>query len=121
MLDGADDTVHVNWDLAHDCGTESVSACPTGALYVFGRMMTVAEVLEEVEQDGAFYDESGGGITLSGGECLLRPEFSAALLAGAHERGCTTAIETAGNVPWDNMARVLPHVEVMMHRPQGHR
>ena len=110
-----DDTIGVNWELAHDCGAESAAVCPTGALYVFGRMMTVTEVLDEVEQDGTFYEESGGGITLRGGECLLQPELCTALLAGARQRGFTTAIETAGNVPWDNMAAVLTHVDVMLH------
>ncbi|HYB37130.1 MAG TPA: glycyl-radical enzyme activating protein [Mycobacterium sp.] len=126
VLDGPDDRVHVNWDLASECGEETTSVCPTGALYIFGQEMTVEEVLKEVEQDSPFYDESGGGITLSGGECLLQPDFSAALLAGAHERGINTAIETAGNVPWAFMDKVLPHVDVMLHDhklidPQRHR
>ena len=82
---------------------------------MFGKHMSVDEVLDEVEQDSAFYRESGGGITLSGGECLLQPDFSAAVLAEAHRRGINTAIETAGNVPWDFMAKVLPHVDVMLH------
>jgi pyruvate formate lyase activating enzyme len=77
--------------------------------------MTVEQVLDEVEQDSTFYRESGGGITLSGGECLLQPDFSAALLAGAHERGINTAIETAGNVPWAFMEMVLQHVDVVLH------
>jgi len=77
--------------------------------------MTVNQVLDEVEQDTSFYHESGGGITVSGGECLLQPEFTAALLAAAHERGFNTAIETAGNVPWRFMEHVLPHVDVMLH------
>jgi pyruvate formate lyase activating enzyme len=77
--------------------------------------MTVDEVLAEVEQDSAFYQESGGGITASGGECLLQPDFTAALLAGAHERGINTAIETAGNVPWAFMEKVLPHVDTVLH------
>ena len=115
VVDGADDKVHINWDLAGDCDKETVSLCPTGALNLFGREMTVAEVLDEVEQDSSFYRESGGGITLSGGECLLQPDFSAALLAGAHQRGINTAIETAGNVPWRFMEQVLPHVDVMLH------
>jgi pyruvate formate lyase activating enzyme len=110
-----DDKVRVNWDLAHDCGEETVSLCPSGALSLFGRRMTVDEVLEEVEQDSTFYRESGGGITLSGGECLLQPDFSAALLSEARNRGISTAIETAGNVPWEFMVRVLPHVDVMLH------
>jgi pyruvate formate lyase activating enzyme len=115
VVDGPDDKIRINWDLAHECGEETTSLCPTGALYLFGTHMTVDEVMEEVEQDSAFYRESGGGITLSGGECLLQPDFSAALLAEARNRGVTTAIETAGNVPWEFMAKVLPHVDTMLH------
>jgi pyruvate formate lyase activating enzyme len=115
VLDGPDDRVHINWDLASECGTECAALCPTEALYLFGQEMTVEQVLDEVEQDGAFYRESGGGITLSGGECLLQPEFAAALLAEAHKRGLNTAIETAGNVPWEFMALVLPHVDTVLH------
>lgn len=115
VVDGPDDRVQINWDLASECGEETVAVCPTGALYLFGQHMTVDQVLDEVEQDSTFYRESGGGITLSGGECLLQPDFSAAVLAGAHERGMTTAIETAGNVPWEFMAKVLPHVDTMLH------
>jgi len=115
VIDGADDKVHVNWDLAGECDQETISLCPTRALNLFGQEMTVDEVLDEVEQDSTFYRESGGGITLSGGECLLQPDFSAALLAGAHQRGINTAIETAGNVPWRFMEKVLPHVDLMLH------
>jgi pyruvate formate lyase activating enzyme len=115
VIDGPDDKVHVNWDLAGECDHETISLCPTKALHLFGQEMTVDEVLDEVEQDSAFYRESGGGITLSGGECLLQPDFSAALLAGAHQRGINTAIETAGNVPWRFMEKVLPHVDLMLH------
>ncbi len=115
VLDGQDDRVRVNWDLASECGEETTSVCPTGALYLFGHEMNVDQVLNEVEQDGAFYSESGGGITLSGGECLLQPDFSAAILAEAHRRGINTAIETAGNVPWAYMEKVLPHADTVLH------
>ncbi|HTX53654.1 MAG TPA: glycyl-radical enzyme activating protein, partial [Candidatus Baltobacteraceae bacterium] len=106
--------VRINWDLCTNCG-KCVPACPPQALSLFGHEMTVDEVLAEVEQDSAFYQESGGGITVSGGECLLHPDFTAALLAGAHERGINTAIETAGNVPWAFMEKVLPHVDTVLH------
>lgn len=112
--DGTDDKVLINWDLCTSCG-KCVFVCPTNALYLFGQEMTVDEVLDEVEQDSAFYRESGGGITASGGECLLQPDFMAALFAGAHERGINTAIETAGNVPWSNFEKVLPHVDTVLH------
>ncbi|MFZ5570260.1 MAG: glycyl-radical enzyme activating protein [Thermodesulfobacteriota bacterium] len=112
--DRPDDKVRINWDLCTNCG-KCVDVCPTNALYLFGRKMTVDQVLDEVEQDSAFYRESGGGMTLSGGECQLQADFAAALLAGAHERGINTAIETASNVPWEFMAKVLPHVDTVLH------
>ncbi len=110
----SDGRVRVNWDLCTNCG-KCVPICPTNALSTFGKEMTVEEVIAEVEQDASFYRESGGGITLSGGECLLQPDFAAGLLSEAHRRGINTAIETACNVPWRNIEQVLPHVDVMLH------
>jgi len=115
LVEGDDEKVRVNWDLATDCDEALVSLCPTGALEMFGKPMTVDDVLDEVEKDSSFYRNTGGGITLSGGECLLQPDFSAALLKGAHERGINTAIETACNVPWAFLEKVLPHVDTMLH------
>jgi pyruvate formate lyase activating enzyme len=77
--------------------------------------MTVDQVLDEAEKDASFYRNTGGGITVSGGECLLQPDFTAALLKGAHDRGFNTAIETACNVPWRFVEKVLPHVDTMLH------
>lgn len=114
QIDASDGKVRVNWDLCRNCG-ECAVVCPSGALYTLGQSMTVTEVLAEVEQDSGFYSQSGGGITLSGGECLMQPEFCAALLQEAHARGINTAIETAGNVPWKFMAQVLPYVDTMLH------
>lgn len=114
QVDASDEKVRVNWDLCCNCGM-CVAVCPSRALYTLGQTMTVDEVLAEVEQDGGFYEESGGGITLSGGECLMQPEFSSALLKEARARGINTAIETAGNVPWKFMAQVLPYVDTMLH------
>jgi pyruvate formate lyase activating enzyme len=121
----SDGKVRVNWDLCTNCG-KCVPVCPSNALYEFGHDMTVAEVLDEVEQDASFYAQSGGGITLSGGECTLQPEFSAALLAEAHRRGINTAIETAGNVPWEFFRQVIEHADTVMHDhkltdPERHR
>ena len=81
----SDGKVRVNWDLCTNCG-KCVPICPPQALSLFGQVMTVDQVLEEVEQDGTFYRESGGGITVSGGECQLQTDFTAALLQEAHKR-----------------------------------
>jgi pyruvate formate lyase activating enzyme len=115
VVDGPDDKVKINWDLAEDVGEELTALCPTEALEMFGKTMTVEEVLDEVERDASFYRQSGGGMTISGGECQLQPDFCVALLEGAHERGMNTAIETASNVPWKFMERILPHVDTVLH------
>jgi glycyl-radical enzyme activating protein len=115
VVGGDEDPVKVNWDLVTGCDENTVSLCPTQALSMYGKRMTVDEVLDEVERDASFYRSSGGGITLSGGECLLQPDFCAALLDGAHKRGFNTAIETACNVPWAFVEKVLPHVDTMLH------
>jgi pyruvate formate lyase activating enzyme len=122
---GDDPKVHINWDLCTNCG-KCVPACPSQALYLFGQPMTVEEILSEVEQDSSFYRDSGGGLTLSGGECQLQADFAAALLEAAHARGFNTAIETAFNVPWANVEKVLRHVDVCLHDhkltdPQRHK
>ena len=116
VVEGAvDDKVKVNWDLAMDIDEATVALCPTKALDMYGKRMTVEEVLQEVEKDDSFYRSTGGGMTLSGGECQLQPDFAAALLKGAHERGFNTAIETAFNVPWSFCEKVLPHVDTVLH------
>lgn len=115
VVGGANDKIDVNWDLASDCDKALASQCPTDALYMFGDTMTVDEVLDEVEKDASFYRNTGGGMTLSGGECVLQPDFAEALLKGAHERGINTAIETAGNYPWRFMEQVLPYVDTVLH------
>lgn len=82
------------------CG-RCAEVCPTGALSVAGKRMSVDEVMEEVMRDFDLYRESGGGITLSGGEPLYQSEFSIALLRAAKEAGLTTCIETCGHVSTD--------------------
>jgi pyruvate formate lyase activating enzyme len=126
VVDGPDDKIRVNWDLATDCDEETASLCPTSALYMFGQEKTVEEVIEEVAKDESFYRNTGGGMTLSGGECLLQPDFAAALLEEAHNNGFNTAIETACNVPWAFVEKVLPHLDTMLHdhkltNPERHK
>jgi pyruvate formate lyase activating enzyme len=77
------------------CGA-CVEACPAGARQLAGREMTVAAVVDEVLRDRVFYEESGGGVTFSGGEPLAQPEFLAGLLAGCRAAGIHTAVDTCG-------------------------
>lgn len=71
-----------------------------------GRDVTVREMIELVEKDRPYYYRSGGGMTLSGGECLCQPEFARDLLRAAKERGINTAIESMACVPWKNIEMV---------------
>lgn len=77
------------------CGA-CAEACWSGAIKMDGRRMTVAQVMAEVRKDMPFYRNSGGGMTLSGGEALMQPRFSRALLQAARAEGIHTAIETTG-------------------------
>jgi len=71
-------------------------ACPTGARQLVGRSYSVDEVLDAVERDRPFYDESGGGVTFSGGEPLQQARFLLACLEAARRRGLHTAVDTSG-------------------------
>lgn len=73
-----------------------VDACPTGARQMIGREMTVAEVMDTVLKDRIFYEDSGGGVTLSGGEPLMQPRFLTALAESLHDAGIHVALDTTG-------------------------
>ena len=78
---------------------------------IMGRDVTVAELMEIIERDRIYYRRSGGGVTLSGGECLAQPDFSAALLRACHERGINTAIESTGFAEFDKISKLLPYLD----------
>ena len=88
------------------CG-RCMDYCPTEALKLAGREMSVSEVLTEVLKDEPFYRNSGGGLTLSGGEPLARFEFTSALLEAAKQAKLHTAIETSGFAPWEHIKALL--------------
>jgi pyruvate formate lyase activating enzyme len=83
-------------------------------LELSGQEVTVAQVMKEVLADRAFYENSGGGVTLSGGEPLMQPEFAKEILARSKAEGIHTAIETAGYYRWDRLADLLPLIDLVM-------
>ena len=89
--------------LCTGCGA-CADACPAAALTTCGREMTVAEVIAEVEKDRPFYETSEGGMTVSGGEPLMQPEFTVALLEAARDAGLHTALDTSGYGERDALA-----------------
>lgn len=91
--------------------TEIAKACPSGALSVKGRNMTVAEVMEEVVKDIPFYKKSNGGVTASGGDPLLQAGFVEQLFKACQEKNLHTIIETSGYAPWESLERILPYTD----------
>lgn len=91
-----------------------VHACPSGAESAYGSSMSVAEVLAKVEQDDVFYNRSGGGITLSGGEALLQHDFALALLREAKHRHINTCIETCGYYPYEHLREACRYLDKLI-------
>ena len=88
--------------------------CPTGAKELLGRSRTVDDLVAEVERDRAFYEESGGGVTVSGGECLLRQDFLCAFLEACRAQGLSTAVETTLALPLADPARLVAACDVLL-------
>ena len=86
----------------------------TDGVETVGRVATVGEVMEEVEKDILFFDESGGGVTFSGGEPLRQPEFLLALLRACKEKDIHTALDTSGFAPRDVWISVVDAVDLVL-------
>lgn len=96
------------------CGA-CAEICPAGARKLYGRLCTADEIMEEVRRDRAFYECSGGGVTFSGGECMLQTDFLKMLLHECKECGIHTAVDTAGAVPWEGFERILPDTDLFLY------
>ena len=88
--------------------------CPTTALTVCGEEKSVEEIMATVLRDKPFYDRSGGGITLSGGEPFMNPTLAQALFEASHQAGIHTAVETCLHVPWKYIEPALPFVDLFL-------
>lgn len=95
------------------CGA-CVSACPVATLKIAGTRMSVAEVLAEIEKDSIYYNESGGGVTLSGGEPLFQYEFTTEILRECKARGIHTCVETSGFMSEERFRAVQPLVDLFL-------
>ena len=93
---------------------ENVSNCPTGALKQVGKDYTVEELMEQIRKDRDFYG-CDGGVTFSGGECLMQAEFVAEMLKRAKGEGLTTAVDTCGFVPWKSIEKTIPFCDTYLY------
>ena len=103
--------------LAGECDVcaACADACPSGATEIIGRDWSVSKVMAAVRRDVAFYDQSGGGVTFSGGEPLLQADFLAALLLACSAEGIRTTLDTCGHAPADDVERVVPLADAVLY------
>ena len=97
-----------------DCGA-CARACKATALYMCGTDRTVDEVMHRIDRDSPFYEESGGGVTISGGECLWQSDFTLELLKRCKEKGIHTAVDTTGYAKWEIIESVLPYTDLFLY------
>lgn len=93
---------------------ENTELCPAEALCASGRDVTCDELFAEVMRDRDFYGEDGG-VTFSGGECLLQADFVSEMLERFKESGITTAVDTAGYVPYESIGKTLPYTDYYLY------
>lgn len=109
-----DSSIEIDRSKCDLCG-ECVKVCTSEALSIIGKWFTVEQMLTEIERDLIFYDESRGGITLSGGEPLAQADFLEALTLACKSRGISIVIETSGYASWASTQRVVRHADLILY------
>ena len=110
---GKDQPVSIDFALCDGCGN-CVPACIPNALVMMGEEKTASEIVEIVKRDLPFYLRSGGGVTLSGGEPLAQPVFTAEILRLCKDAGIHTAIQTCGYATQADIDKVLPALDLVI-------
>ncbi len=88
--------------------------CPMNALHITGAIKTIPELMKVIHEDDAFYQQSGGGVTLSGGECTSQPDAALALLKACKADGINTAIETCGHSRMDRLMEMADYIDLFL-------
>ena len=98
---------------------KTAEECPTGAVEIYGREYGVEELVEILLRDEPFFKNSGGGVTLSGGECLAQPDFCIALAKLLHERGISVYVDTCGYVKREIFEKMIPYTDKFLYDIQA--
>ena len=112
-IDEANGRYATDFSRCRACGA-CVARCPSGARELVGRRVTPDELVREIERDLVFFDESGGGVTFSGGEPLMQPDFLESMLVACRERALHTAVDTCGMADARTAERVLPLADLVL-------
>lgn len=105
----------IDRDRCTACGAcTEPGVCLTNTRKIEGKAMTVREVMEKVYSDYNVYKNSGGGLTISGGDCEVQPEFTVALLEAAHDQTINTCVEITGAFPWEIVKMVTDHADYIL-------
>ena len=94
---------------------KTAESCPVNAIEVYGREYELDELVEILLQDEAFFKNSGGGVTLSGGECLAQPDFAVALSRKLYDRGSSVYIDTCGYVKREIFEKIIPYTDKFLY------
>jgi pyruvate formate lyase activating enzyme len=108
------DGMHINRETCDVCGI-CVKACPAGALEVIGQRRTVKEVVEIALRDKVFYEKSGGGVTLSGGEPSMQPKFSMAVMQTLSREKIHIAFDTCGGISWSKLLPLVALADLVLY------
>jgi pyruvate formate lyase activating enzyme len=103
-----------NWEECDDCG-KCAEVCFAGAREIVGRNMTVNQLMAEIERDIPFYDQSGGGVTFTGGEPMYQREFLEEALLTCKEQQIHTTVDTSGYTSWENFRNTLSLVDLFLY------
>src|SRR4030042_1390668 len=112
-LSKTDQGIVIDRGLCNGCG-DCAEVCPANAMELLGKTMNLEELLDELIKDRVFFEKSGGGVTLSGGEPLMQPHFAAELLHRIKEKGINTAIDTCGVCSTGSLDKVLSYTDVVL-------
>jgi pyruvate formate lyase activating enzyme len=104
----------VDWEKCDQCG-KCAEVCYAGGLEMVGRNVTADEVIAEVLRDVPFYDQSGGGVTFTGGEPMLQAKFLKETLILCKEHHIHTAVDTSGHTSWENLHSIISLVDLFLY------
>jgi pyruvate formate lyase activating enzyme len=96
------------------CG-DCADSCYANALKLVGQEVPAERIMEEILTDRMYYQQSGGGVTFSGGECMLQIDFLEAILKECKNNGVHTAVDTAGHVPFECFEQIIPYTDLFLY------